>query len=462
MATPDTPAESSVWAGPPVDTDVAPPAKRSGRRRKSKESKEATAATAAAATAAAATFDPAQPPFGAPADPVPLTQTQLPPPPPADPAGPAVWKPPVDPVTGAALWEGQAPAEAGMPELATPTKGRAKRKADKAAKAAAAASAAAMAGAVAFDAPPTADAPPAPGFFGSADPNPTTSQFDTLGGTPPPGDPGAETTSGTMKEKPPRNTRLLALLFVALLVVIGGIVYFVVKKGNNNTTTTPVTNTPGLSAAAANAALAATINLHQTDLPAGWVPASTAGQPARPPVAPAAAQTQATSALAQCLGTTTATVSGLFAGTVLPGQSGSASSPVFQDPTDATIRMYSTTRVMTTAAQAKALAAPFASASFLSCYTAYQSSLVSAAVPGSTASVQAVSLAAPAGVQTFAYLTTLTIPNQGSEIIGQAFMIGGRIESTLEPSTAGVPVPSDAFNSAYTAVSGRVGLAVNK
>ena len=247
---------------------------------------------------------------------------------------------------------------------------------------------------------------------------------------------------------------------MALLVVIVAIVVFVVKKNNNTTTT--ATTSPGLSTAAADAALAATINLHQTDLPAGWVPGVTTGQPARPPVAPAAAQTQATSALAQCLGTTPATVSGLFAGTVLPGQSGAATSPVFQSPTDATIRMYSTTRVMTTAADAKALATPFTSASFLSCYTAYQTSVTSAAVAGATASVQSVPLAAPAGVQTFAYLTTLTIPGQGTEIIGQAFIIGGRIESTLEPTTAGVQVPSDAFTSAYTAVSGRVGQNITK
>lgn len=78
-------------------------------------------------------------------------------------------------------------------------------------------------------------------------------------------------------------------------------------------------------------------------------------------------------------------------------------------------------------------------------------------MPGATASVQTVPLTAPAGVQTFAYLTTLTIPNQGSEVIGQAFMIGGRVESTLEPTTGGAAVPTDAFNSAYTAVSGRVG-----
>jgi len=459
MASPDSSSEDSAWAGPPVDADLAPPTKRSGRRRKSKE--KATAPVAG-------TLDPSRPPYDPPVDPVPLGQTQLPPPPP-DPAGPVVWKPPVDPVTGAALWEGQAATDVATPELAAPTKGRAKRRADKAAKAAAAASAAAMAGAVALDAtpgapvaldaPPTAPAPPA--FGEPADPNPTTSQFDSLAGGLPPEDPGTALSDETPKDKPSaRNTRLLAVLFVALLVVIAAIVYFVVKKNNNSTTTT--TSAPGLSIAAQDAALAATVNLHQTDLPAGWVPSSTTGQPARPPVAPAAAQSQATSALAQCLGTTPATVSGLFAGTVLPGQSGAATSPVFQSPTDATIRMYSTTRVMTTAADAKALTTPFTNASFLSCYTAYQTSVVSAAVAGSTASVQSVPLAAPAGVQTYAYLTTLTIPGQGSEVIGQAFMIGGRIESTLEPTTAGAPVPTDAFSSAYNAISTRVGQDVNK
>jgi len=65
-------------------------------------------------------------------------------------------------------------------------------------------------------------------------------------------------------------------------------------------------------------------------------------------------------------------------------------------------------------------------------------------------------------VQSFGYLTTLTIPNQGSEVIGQAFMVGGRIESTLEPTTGGVPVPTDAFTPAYNAISGRVGLDVGK
>jgi hypothetical protein len=73
-----------------------------------------------------------------------------------------------------------------------------------------------------------------------------------------------------------------------------------------------------------------------------------------------------------------------------------------------------------------------------------------------------VTLTAPTGVQSFGYLTTLTIPNQGSEVIGQAFILGGRIESVLEPTTGGAAVPTDAFTSAYNAISGRVGLDVSK
>ncbi len=453
-ASPDPLADTSAWAGPPADIDLAPPQKKSGRWRKSKET---------AAVPMTAPVDPSRPPYEPPSDPVPLTQTTLPPPSPdlaGAPvgAGPVVWKPPVDPVTGAALWEGQPAPGAAAPELAAPTKGRAKRKADKAAAAAVAGTAGALAGAgAALAAPPT---PTAPGFAPPGDPNPTTAQFDTMAGGPPPAEPGAAYGTGTPEAKPPaRNNRLLLLLLVALLVVVGAIGYLVVKK--NNTTTT-ATTAPGLSTAAADAALAATINLHQTDLPTGWAPSTATGQPTRPPVAPAAAQSQATRALGQCLGVTAATASALFAGTVATGQSGSATSPAFQSPTDPTIRMQSTTRVMATADQAKALATPFTNASFVACYTAYQSSVVSAAVPGATAAVETVPLAAPAGVQTFAYLTTLTIPNQGTEVIGQAFMIGGRIQSTLQPTTGGAPVPTDAFTSAYNAISGRVGLAVSK
>ncbi|HEY5097879.1 MAG TPA: hypothetical protein VII46_07505, partial [Acidimicrobiales bacterium] len=394
------------------------------------------------------------PPFEPPTAPVPLAHTTLPPPPPdasgsPTAVGPVVWKPPIDPVTGEALWDGQ-PGVAGTPPSppARPARGRAKRKADKAQ--------AAAVGAAAFASPLAA--PPA-GTAAPGAPAPVTTPYDTTAGLPPPPDPALAT--GVPTDEPRgRNNRLLVLLLVALVVVVAGIAYFVVKKNNNSTTTT--TSVPGLSPTAADAALAASINLRQADLPAGWIPSTTPAQPVRPPVAPVAAQGQASRALAQCLGVPVATVTGLFSGSALPGQTGSATSPVFQSPAAPTVRMSSATRVMTTATQAKALATPFADASFVSCYAAYQSSVASAAVPGATAQVQTVPLSAPTGVQSFGYLTTLTIPNQGSEVVGQAFIIGGRIVSTLEPTTGGPPVPTTVFTPAYTAIAGRVALAVNK
>ena len=179
------------------------------------------------------------------------------------------------------------------------------------------------------------------------------------------------------------------LLVVALVVVVAGIAYFVVKRNNNTSTTS--TTVSGLST---DAALAASINLRQTDLPAGWAATTSTGQ-ARPPVAPAAAQAQASQTLAQCLSVPVGTVTGLFAGTGLAGQTASATSPVFESAADPTVQMHSVTRVMAAASQAAALAVPFSNPNFVTCYTAYQTSLVAATDAGSTAQVQAVSLVAP-------------------------------------------------------------------
>ncbi len=453
-ASPDPLADTSAWSGPPTgqgaDAASAPPAQKSSRWRKNK-----TPEAAAAPVSYQAPVDAAQAPFAPPNDPVRLDQTTLPPPPPdalAYPAGAAsVWSPPVDPATGQALWDGQpGSAVAPTPELAPPTKGRAKRKADKAAKAAAVASVATV-GAVGAEAA-MSGAPAAP--------LPATAPFDPAVANPPPGEPGGAPGVTAPEGKPQgRNNRLLALMVVALVIVVAAIGYFVVKRHDNSTTTATTALVPVTTA---DTALAAAVNLHQNDLPSGWTASTAAGQPVRPPVAPAAAQAQATRTLAQCLGSTPSTISGLFAGTVLPGQTGAATSPSFRSPTDPTIAMHSVTRVMGSDAEAQALATPFTNANFQACYTAYQSSVVSAAVPGATAAVQTVPLTAPTGVQSFGYLTTLTIPNQGTEVIGQAFIVGGRIESTLEPTTGGAPVPTDAFTPAYNAIAGRVGLDASK
>jgi hypothetical protein len=246
------------------------------------------------------------------------------------------------------------------------------------------------------------------------------------------------------------------MLLVALLVVVivgGGIYYW--KNHNNNTTTTPsVTPTP-VATSAADIALAGSINLRLTDLPAGWTRGA-AGQVPRPPVAPAAAQVQAGQAMASCTGQSLAVVSGLFGSTLLPGAGAKVISPTFASGTDPGIQMFSTTTVLSSAAQARVLAAPFAATNFATCFGQYQSALVAAAVPGATAAVQTVALAAPAGVQSYGYVTTYAIPGQGTQVVGEAFIIGRSTETRLEPSTEGPAIPSTAFGPAYANVVGRV------
>jgi hypothetical protein len=154
-------------------------------------------------------------------------------------------------------------------------------------------------------------------------------------------------------------------------------------------------------------------------------------------------------------------VSGLFGQAGVPGQTAVVRSPSLEEGADPGIQMVSQSTVMQTTGDAQNLTAPFLNPNFATCYGQFQSSLVSAAVPGSTAQVQTVQLPTPVGVKAFGYLTTYTIPNQGSEVVGQAFLIGGRVETVLEPSTNGPAVPSGPFESAYHAVIGRLARSVN-
>jgi hypothetical protein len=270
--------------------------------------------------------------------------------------------------------------------------------------------------------------------------------------------------TGSAKPARKSSRATVAVLLVVLVVVVGGFAYFAVKRHNNSTSSpgTPPTATPsGPSPAVVDTALAASINLRLTDLPAGWV-RTTSDQTARPPAAPVAAQARASQALSACLNQPVAVVSGLFGLAGLPGQTAAVRSPSFAEGADPAIQMVSQSTVMQSAADAQSLTAPFANPNFVSCYQQFQSSLVSAAVPGSTAQVQVVQLPAPTGVRAFGYLTSYTIPNQGSEVVGQAFLMGGRIETLLEPSTNGPAVPSAPFQSAYDAVVGRMARSVNK
>jgi hypothetical protein len=332
------------------------------------------------------------------------------------------------------------------PEEAPPKKSRGRRRGSKstASTAATVASAGAATG-VATD--PSAGpglAPSAPG--------------DPLGTPIPPGDPGdGFDPLATTEASPAKNNRstLLLVLLLVVVVVAGGAFYYF-KKHNNSTpaVTPPAVTVP--TGTAADIALAGSINLRLTDLPAGWTRSPTTVQGAIPPVAPAATQVQAERTFAACVGQPLPEVAGLFGTAALPGQTAVVKSPTFQSGTDANFQMYSTTAVVGTAAEAAPLAVPFAAPSFLTCFTQYQAALIAASAPGATAQVAPVHLAAPAGVTSFGYLTTFTIPNQGTEVVGEAFILGHRTETRLEPTTNGPPVASSAFSPAYTAVVGRV------
>jgi hypothetical protein len=458
----------------PDRPDAAGPAKKSRSWRRSRSG-------ASEPVPPPGALAPTDPPAKPPKNPVPLKLATLPPPANGTPGtatakGPVIWKPPVDPVTGETQWDGPlgtappGPVEAPLPPPPPVERRRGRRRwakgeasspdADSSTPAAAATAAAVAATA----APPAEAAPvetPHPGGTNGAVAPVGSGSGPVPHPTPPATAPTPELSPQEAGSALRRKRVTLVVLVVLLVAVAGGITYIATNHKTSPTTTAPPV-APAPHSVVAATALAASINLRLDDLPATWTNGTAAGQATRPPVAPANAQVQADQALAGCLGVNYPTVAGLFGAAALPGQTGSATSPTFQSGTDPNIQMSTTTSVLATAADAQTLAVPFASPNFVTCFGQYQSSLVSAAVPGSTAQVSVVTLAAPAGVKAYGYLTTLTIPAEGSEVIGEGFMIGGRIESKIEPTTNGPSVPSDAFNSAFNAVVGRIAAAQHR
>ncbi len=242
-----------------------------------------------------------------------------------------------------------------------------------------------------------------------------------------------------------------------MVALIGGIAYFATKKNNNSTTTT-TTPSPTL----AGAALAASVNLRLGDLPAGWVPTTSPAQVSVLPLTSVAVQVAAGRSLAACLGSSAPAISELFGAAGISGLISVVPSATFQSGSDPNIQMASVTTALRTPAQVDALAVPFANPNFTACFGQYHNTIAAAAVPGSTAQVQQVDLPVPTGVKSFGYVTTITLPAKGTEVLGEAFIFGGRVMTRLEPTTNGPPIPSSAFVPAYNAIVGRVAASVGK
>jgi len=306
---------------------------------------------------------------------------------------------------------------------------------------------------------PALDLPPA--FASPAPP--------TVGTPVPPGDQPMPSTSGadgasgvTLAKSGSRSNRRSLVLVVLLVLVVAGGAAYVVSKRNNSTPATPAVPATPATSAAADTALAGSINLRLADLPAGWTESAPAEAVVRPPVAPAAAQASATNTMASCLNTSYADVSGLLGSGSLPNQTSLVESPIFQSAAGSSFEMGSKTMILASPGQVQALDGIFTNPKFDLCFQQYAGALAAAAVPGATVQVQPVTLTAPTGVQAYGVVSTYTLAGTGTDVVGDAYLLGGRVVTVLQPSTNGPAIDGDVFSPAYNAVAGRVGAAVAK
>jgi hypothetical protein len=371
-----------------------------------------------------------------------------------------------------------APAVPAATEASAPEATKAKkpkfaltRKQLRAAEAAATGSAVVGAVAATTDAPPTAPPsdpvplavqPPPP--VASGGPAASAVQPIPPTGDQPPGDGTGDSSGGPGADgvvlaesgsKPNRRNLVLLVVLLVLVVAVGG---YLISKKSSSTTTAPAPS----SAAAADTALAGSINLHLADLPTGWTQAPPAQAIVRLPVAPAAAQANAANAMASCLNTSYAVVSGLFDSGSLPGQTSLVQSPMFESASGPAFEMASRTTTMASPGQVQALDAVFTNPKFDLCYQDFRTALAQGAVPGASVQVQPVTLTAPKGVTTYGMVSTYSLPGVGTEVVGDAYLLGGRVVTVIQPSTNGPAIPSDVFAPAYDAVAGRIGASVTK
>jgi len=292
-------------------------------------------------------------------------------------------------------------------------------------------------------APPTATGPIAPG---------QSQPFDASGGG---GVSGVVLSGDGTGSRRGRGSKI-ALVVLLVLVLAGGGYYFMSKR-NSSTPPAPTTaaTAPG-SATTADTALAAAINLRLTDLPSGWTVAPPAQAVVRPPVAPAVIQAAAVNTMAACLNSSYSVVSGLFGSGSLPGETSLVASPTFQSAAGSAFEMGSKTMTLASPGQLQAVEPVFTNPKFDACYQQYLSALVVGAVAGSTVVIQPVTLGAPTGVKSYGVVSTYTIPGRGTEVVGDAFILGGRVVSILQPSTNGPAIDSSVFTPAYNAVASRV------
>ena len=259
---------------------------------------------------------------------------------------------------------------------------------------------------------------------------------------PPPPDPGTAA-GGEATTRPRRGVKVL--LVIALLVAgAGG--YLIYRN---------VVRAKVPAATAADVARASSINLRLGDLPAGW--SENVPTPDVPPPATTARRLKALGTMASCLGQPLSSVRGWFGYGSFPQQITVVRSPTFGEETVPTAEMYSQTAlVVASGGTSTSLGAALGSPKFPACFGQYQVAAVS--VPA-TGQVQMVPLTAPPGVKAFGFMTTFSLADGTSAIVGDAFMVGTGVLSLLQATTDGPSLSPTYFQPAFRAVAQRVAVA---
>jgi len=244
-----------------------------------------------------------------------------------------------------------------------------------------------------------------------------------------------------------RKRRRFRVLLIVLLAaaVIAAVVYLVRRHEDSAAPAAPASELRSATA------LATSINVRPSDLPAGW--AQTTASPIAPPPALASERLKAVTTFATCVQQPASVVEGWLGVAPFPGQIASVTSPTFQSGSAPTVQILSTTKVIGTPAETQSLSALFTAPNFGTCYGQYQAATVTSPA---TAQVQAVPLTTPTGAKAYGYVTTFTLSNQSPVSVGQAFIVGGHTTTVVQPSAGGVTIPPAGFLAAYQAVVERV------
>jgi hypothetical protein len=248
-----------------------------------------------------------------------------------------------------------------------------------------------------------------------------------------------------------RRTLFVAVGTLAAVAIAGAIYWATNNSGNDAApTTAPSTTAPP----SADQQLVNSVNLRLSDLAGGWARVPPVGSSLTP--AQKRSQANVVDQFATCLGMPAAFIGGLFGSLPQTDQVAAGDSPTFATAATPVAVAISHTTVVKTAANATADAVPFTKPNFTSCFSQFQNASAAVQVSGGTAQTSEFSVFAAAGVGTYGYTTTTTIPGKGKLLSETIFMIGGRTESGLTFQTTGSSVPSDAVDSAYAAMVRRI------